>query len=211
MMPSMSRAERIFRASGVAPLGAFVLLHVLSYAEGVLLGREPSSSGTLSGLPGLVLEIGLVLLPLSFHTGYGLLLLFRSAEERARREPNALLLVQRWSSPVVLLYLIDHLSRFRWPMLTGLAEPADARALLLRELSATTGGVPAVAAFHCLGVAAVAFHLGYGLYAFEWAKVPALAPARRRLWLGVLTGLFVLFLGSCSIIELATGKTFPFV
>jgi hypothetical protein len=113
--------------------------------------------------------------------------------------------VQRASSLLVLGFIADHYARFRWPMLSGAAISADAHALLVRELSSTSGGVPLVAGFQLLGIAAVAFHLGYGVYRYAWPG-PWLAAPKRRAWLAVAVGLFVLITASFTVVGLATGK-----
>ncbi len=110
-----------------------------------------------------------------------------------------------------MLFLFDHVVRLRSPLLTGVSAPEDTHALLVRELSSTWSGVPAVAAFQCLGTAVFAFHLGFGLYRSDFAPVRGLAAPRTRAWIGAGVGLLVLLFGSFAIIGLATGKSFPFV
>src|SRR5262245_34983136 len=100
-------ARRLFRACGVAPLGAFVLLHTLGYAQ-VLLGRRSFGDPDTLGVSAveLALELVLVLLPLAFHALYGVLLVLRT---RAPSAPAPLDRLQRWTSLLVLLFVIDHL------------------------------------------------------------------------------------------------------
>ncbi|HEV8244515.1 MAG TPA: hypothetical protein VGP93_01975 [Polyangiaceae bacterium] len=206
-----TRARRLFRACGVAPLGAFVLLHVLGYCQ-VLLGRrsfgDPNALRVKSWE--LVLELLLVLLPLAYHGLYGLVLLFRARDTATPARP-LLDRLQRWTSPLVLLFVVDHFARFRWPILSGELASSDAHALLVRELSANTLGLPLVAAFQLLGIAAVAFHLAYGVYHFGWSRLPWLAEPTRRTWLALLVGLLVLVPASFAVIGLATGKKLPFL
>jgi succinate dehydrogenase/fumarate reductase cytochrome b subunit len=199
---SRARAERIFRITGVVPLAVFTLFHVGAYAV------APSRShGFSTGWVGLVLELVLVLAPLVYHSGYGLVRLLRDD----RRAATTLDQVQRWTSPLLLLFLFDHVIRLRWPVLSGLHAPEDVHALLVRELSSTWGGVPAVAAFHCMGTAVLSFHLGFGLYRSDFAASRGFSAPKARAWLGASVGLFVLLAGSYSIIGLSTGKSFPFV
>ncbi len=199
---SRARAERIFRITGVVPLAVFTLLHVGAYAVAPARGL-----GFYAGWLGLSLEVLLVLAPLVYHSGYGLARLLRGE----RRATTTLDRVQRWTSPLLLFFLCDHVIRLRWPILSGLHAPEDVHALLVRELSSTWGGVPAVAAFQCLGTAVLSFHLGFGLYRSDFAASSGLSTTRARAWLGASVGLFVLLAGSFSIIGLSTGKSFPFV
>ncbi|HVJ20021.1 MAG TPA: hypothetical protein VM686_31620 [Polyangiaceae bacterium] len=198
--------ERVFRACGIAPLGVFVLLHVGLYAR-VLAGRRDFGDPDATRLAPWViaLELALVAGPLAFHAGYGL---FALARRRARAASGTIAVldrVQRASSLLVLAFIVDHYVRFRWPMLSGAAISSDAYALLVRELSSTSSGVPLVAGFQLLGIAAVAFHLGYGLYRFDWP--PAwLVTEKRRTWLAVGVALLVLITASFAVVELATGK-----
>jgi succinate dehydrogenase/fumarate reductase cytochrome b subunit len=206
MTAAPTRAERAFRACGVAPLAVFVLLHLAVYGQ-VLAGRRSFGDPDVFRLSAWVIgvELALVAAPLAYHLLYGLYFLARRPARDAGGTQRTLDRVQRWSSLLVLAFVVDHFARFRWPILSGAAAPGDARALLVRELSSTTSGLPLVAAFHLFGVAAVAFHLGYGAYRFDWPTA-RLAGERRRTLLGVVVGLFVLFTASFAFIELATGK-----
>ena len=194
-------AERTFRACGIAPLGIFVLLHVSLYAR-VLGGQRNlgDADATRLGPWVIALELVLVAAPLAFHAGYGLNLLARRKTRAASGTTKALDRVQRASSLLVLAFIVDHYARFRWPMLSGAAVSGDAHALLVRELSSTSGGVPLVAGFQLLGIAAVAFHLGYGLYRFDW-RTPWLAAEKRRTWLALGVGLLVLITASFAVVR----------
>lgn len=205
-MAAPSRAERVFRACGVAPLGVFVLLHVLLYSR-ALLGVHTlgNADGLRLSLWVIAVELVLVAFPLAFHALYGLRQLARGPRLTAAGSAGALDRLQRYSSPLLLVFIADHYARFRWPMLTGELAPVDALGLLVRELSSTTAGLPLVAAFQLVGAAVTAFHLGYGLYRHDW-PLPWLASERRRTWLGAGVGLAVLLAASLTFIQLATGK-----
>ncbi len=206
-MTAKTPGERAFRACGIAPLGAFVLLHLGTYGR-VLVGRRDLGDPDATRLAPWVIALELVLVtgPLAFHAAYGLYLLaLRKAPAAPATTHHVLDRVQRASSFVVLAFIVDHYLRFRWPMLTGAALSGDAYALLVRELSSTSAGLPLIAGSQLLGIAAVAFHLGYGLYRFDW-QAPWLAAEKRRTWLGVGVGLFVLITASFAVVELATGK-----
>jgi succinate dehydrogenase/fumarate reductase cytochrome b subunit len=207
MTPAATRSERWFRASGVAPLGAFALLHVLVYSQ-VLLGQREFGDRDAAALSPLVLglELLLVVAPLAFHAGYGLALMARRPLAAAPGTLGVLDRVQRYSSLLVLVFIGDHYLRFRWPMVSGHAVPSDAYSLLVRELSSTVSGVPLVAALHLLGISALAFHLGYGIYRHDFRTVRWLATSTRRTALALTVGLLVLVPGSFAVIELATGK-----
>ena len=198
--------ERAFRACGVAPLGVFVLLHVALYAK-ALWGRHDFGDGQAAGLAPWVVAIELLLVtgPLAYHAGYGLLVLSRRGPRAGSSPLQPLDRVQRATSLLVLAFVADHFARFRWPLLSGAAVPDDAGELLVRELSSTSAGLPLVAGFQLLGIAAVAFHLGYGLYRFEWRSA-WLQSERRRSGLAVAVGLLVLLTASFAVVELATGK-----
>lgn len=205
-MAVASRAERVFRACGVAPLGVFVLLHVLLYSRALLGVRALGSADGLRLSPWVIaVELVLVAGPLAFHALYGLHRLARGPGLAAAGSAGALDRLQRYSSPLLLVFIVDHYVRFRWPMLTGELAPVDAHGLLVRELASTSAGLPLVAAFQLVGAAVTAFHLGYGLYRYDW-PLPWLASARRRTWLGAAVGLTVLLAASFTFIQLATGK-----
>jgi len=206
MTHASTLGERAFRACGIAPLGAFVLLHVALYGR-VLAGQRDLGDSEASALSPWVIALELVLVtgPLVFHAGYGLYLLARGKRRSALGTTLLLDRVQRASSLLVLAFIVDHYVRFRWPMVSGVAVSGDARALLVRELSSTSAGLPLIAGFQLLGIAAVAFHLGYGVYRFDW-RATWLTAGRRRTWLAVGVGLLVLITASFAVVELATGK-----
>lgn len=200
---SRSLAERLFRVSGVLPLAVFALLHVAMYAAAPQQGHGFGARGLA-----LALELLLVLAPLVYHAGYGFWLSLRGARPQAASLFDR---VQRWTAPLLFVFLVDHVVRLRVPRLRGLVAVEDSHAFLVRELSATWEGVPAVAAFQCAGIAVLAFHLGYGLYRSPLLSLRGLGTPRARAGLAWGVGLFVLLFGSFAVIGLATGKSFPFV
>ncbi len=88
---------------------------------GAVAARGSAPAGSSSAL-----EIALVLAPLLYHSGYGFVLLLRG--ERRRRLPLGQ--VQRWTSPLLLLFLIDHVVRLLAPA-QRVSAPEDTHALLV--------------------------------------------------------------------------------
>jgi succinate dehydrogenase hydrophobic anchor subunit len=155
----LARWDRLYEVTSVLPLGAFVLLHVLDYGR-VLAGVEEIGARQRPSAFAVTAEAMVLWLPLLGHAVFSLAVWRRRSSAEPR---SASVLTHRLAGVVTGVFLVDHFVRFRLPILRGLVHPSDSVVRLAAELSATRGGVPWVAAFHLVGVIAVAFHLALGL------------------------------------------------
>lgn len=219
--PTVSNADRrayalrkLFSLTGVLPIGVFLVAHLGTYST-ALLGRDAFERALAAGRSpyGLVLEVALLWLPLAFHAGYGIKVLFegRSNASRYPWARNWSYALQRLSAVVVLVFIGAHLLQFRIPLLTGELDHDDLFYELCASLSSTTAwGVPWVALGYLFGLAATAYHFANGLsgLCFSWG----IATGRRGLArVHAVTGLFgvALFaMGANSIIYFSTGSRF---
>jgi succinate dehydrogenase/fumarate reductase cytochrome b subunit len=193
--------DRAFELSSVVPLGAFVVLHVSRYAN-VLFGAATVGPRSAPSAPVLVTEALLVWLPLAFHALYGPAVWRRRQAEQAPVPTSGLVVLHRFATLPLALFLIDHFVRFRVPILRGEAYPADSVQRLAAELSTTRGGVPWVAALGLAGVLAAAFHLGFGLYQVFIRRRMDSFPVRVAC---ALVGIAVGATGVLTLVRLAAG------
>lgn len=206
-------ARRVFRITGSIALGAFLTEHLV--VHGSALGGSSTYdavAGTLARSPvAAAAELVLVALPLTAHALTGLHLLRSepaNAAEVAGYGDRRRLLAQRLGGAVVALFVVFHLWDVRFQRLFfGL--PAEAlHTRLAARLSSTWLGIPWLALFHLLGIAASVFYVANGLLAtaarWERAKPEA---ARRRLRATVIALAVALFtLGAATVVGLATGS-----
>ena len=195
------------------PLAGYLVVHLLSQASAfggplAYAARVGSSPSLFS----LVLEVGLVYVPLLVHVSLGAWRVAygegEAPREGAASEHLSIATLQRVSALVLLLFLLSHIWQFRVRVWTSVITPSDYYAELCASLSSTWwGGVPLVAIGYLLGTAAAALHGALGLYraglTLRWV-----GEGRQRLWGRCCAALAVsLFgLGALIVIDLATGS-----
>jgi succinate dehydrogenase/fumarate reductase cytochrome b subunit len=198
------------------PLATFLVLHLGRQAF-ALGGRDTYDRqlGSSRSMAGLVLEIGLVYLPLLFHAGYGIAssLVPSAADARPSGERGVAPLrrrqVQRITAPLVAAFLLLHLWQFRVRLWTGELDASDFFAELCASLSSTAlGGVPVMAITYLIGVAAAAFHFSNGLYGFcqTWGITISDRATRVASGVSALAGVGLFAVGAITVIYLATGS-----
>lgn len=202
--------RRAFTLSGVFPLGAFLVLHVVANLR-ALDGDDAFDRAvrafTRVPLLGLV-EALFVFAPLLFHTGFGLWLVVR---RRPLRTPSpyspTFRAAMRVTGVLAVAFLAMHLPelRFREPAV----RPGGAvlLAVLDADLSSMAHGLPWRAVAYLLGSACVCFHFAVGLWGF-FAATPRGAVARTRRHAGgwaVAVGVTLWLLFADVVVYHATG------
>jgi succinate dehydrogenase/fumarate reductase cytochrome b subunit len=154
-------------------------------------------------------------LPLLFHGSYGVYLLVRGRPTPGepnlaadRRWGNWNYVWQRVTGVFLLIFLFLHLGQFRLQVLWGNLSRADYFQELCRGLGGTgVLGVPWLAIFFLLALAAAAFHLSNGLggFCFVWGVTRSPDGSRRLYdWLR-LGGVLLFMLGAATVLRLSTG------
>jgi succinate dehydrogenase / fumarate reductase cytochrome b subunit len=173
-------AERLFSLTGVVPLGAFLVVHVVANAR-ALRGEEAfvSTVRTFGRIPALALvEALFVYLPLAVHALLGLrMIVARRPMSRPRPYPRGVFFAMRVTGVLVLAFLAMHLPelRFRTPgVRPGGPELLTA---LTSDLSSTSHGVPWRSVLYLAAGGCVAFHFAAGLWGY-------LASLPRSVWQG---------------------------
>jgi succinate dehydrogenase/fumarate reductase cytochrome b subunit (b558 family) len=206
--------EKLHSLSGVVPLGVFLILHV--WVTSAIVGSREVYDRQIGVLHGGafmgVLEVVLVLAPLTYHAGYGMTRVLRPRTEGHAYANDLMFALQRASGVVVLVFIVAHLWELRVQTWTrGLPVSAYSTKLVM-DLSSTSSGVPWIALGYLIGLAATVFHLVNGLSSFctTWGyTVTALAQARARIVFRV-AGALVFVISAGIVMQLATGaRYFP--
>ena len=172
--------RRVFSWTGVAPLGAFLLLHVAVAAQALwgTVSLVAAEDGLLR-LPALGwLEVLFVFLPLAVHGGIGAgMVATRQTAASPSPYPAPVATAMRWTGIALLPFLVLHVValRFRGAHAARLGGAAAASALA-SDLSTTWHGVPWQGALYLAGVACAVFHLCAGL----WGRFATTARGRAR-------------------------------
>jgi succinate dehydrogenase / fumarate reductase cytochrome b subunit len=205
-------ARRLFTLSGVAPLGAFLVLHAITNARAVR--GEWAFVGAVHAyerVPALtLLEILFVYAPLLFHTAYGMwLVAARKPLAESSPYPPAWKLAVRATGVVGALFLVLHLPELRFRM-PG-ARPSGGQLLtwLAADLSRTSHGWPLVAAGYLLASACVTFHFAagsWGVFASTRFASEDARAKRRAAWAAALGGVVLFLVFANTVVLHATGS-----
>lgn len=201
--------ERCLTWSGLLPLPAFLLLHVLrelelSFATDVsdVLRRPP---GPLAKLVSLLL----VWLPLAVHLGATLLLLLRGQMPRPLPHdvPRLARRMSRASAALAFVFLVYHAQTFAVPVWLERAAAEDAGFRLLAELSSTSSGVPLAGGAYLLGLAASVTHAALGVHRGLLAEglLPTVEKRRRSARRCAAAAALLFCASAAAVIRVATG------
>jgi succinate dehydrogenase/fumarate reductase cytochrome b subunit (b558 family) len=157
--------KRMHSLSGVVPVGAFLLEHLWTNARAVY-GRESFNHavGELQALPALAwIELFGILLPLTFHGVYGLVIAAQGRPNALRYgfTRNWLYVLQRVSGVVAFAFIALHLWQYRAQKLLGVLPWEDLYTALMTDLSS-----PRWFVVYFLGITASVFHFANGLWLF---------------------------------------------
>jgi len=146
-----------------APLGVWVLVHLWDQLAAYRSPQawEDSVTGHVNGASTVLVFI-VVLVPLLWHTIWGIVRMFRSRPKPLQSGfSNLRYVVQRLSAVGLLLFLGAHLylAWFEPRILEGQAEPFAEIAREMRYHAPTT-------LVYVLGILAIAYHLANGLWSF---------------------------------------------
>jgi succinate dehydrogenase / fumarate reductase cytochrome b subunit len=162
--------RRLHSLTGVVPIGAFLVEHLLTVYSAVF-GHYTEYVGGLERLPWLrLVEWMFIILPLTFHGLYGLFITTTGQSNvlRYRFSGNIRYTLQRISAVVLAVFLVVHLFKFRFNfLLPGGQEFTTDNALAMTIHGLRDGRI---VAFYTLGVCAAVFHFANGLWtaAITW-------------------------------------------
>ena len=197
--------RKLHQLTGIVPLGFFFGVHMFTNAK-AMNGAEIFNDAVadIGHLPFLLfIEIFGIFIPLLFHSIYGIVV---SAESKANvlsygYGRNWLYLFQRLTGIFLFGFILFHLLHLRFGLFGGfgltdiaVAGNADqAFAIVARDFKSV-----GILTLYVLGVAATAWHLGYGIFLFavDWGLVVGEKAQKMALYVCAFIGLSLFGLGA---------------
>jgi succinate dehydrogenase / fumarate reductase cytochrome b subunit len=188
--------DKLHSLTGIIPIGAFLVEHFWtnSYAL-VSAGRYNQASYDLQTIPWRVpVEAALIWIPILFHGFYGIYIWSKGKPNVALYPygANWMYSLQRWSGLIAFVFIGWHVYIERF-VTQGRSTYMDV---------AATMSNPLYMAFYIVGILAVSFHFGNGLWQFsnKWGLTVGRKAQRKAAWvagtIGVLfavVGLLIIF------------------
>jgi succinate dehydrogenase / fumarate reductase cytochrome b subunit len=172
--------RKLHSLSGIVPIGAFLVEHILSNFEAI---HGPLAYAQqvkfLNSLPLVrVLEWAFIFVPLAFHAGYGVFIAFRG-RSNVNVYPwagNWMYIAQRVTGLIAFVYIIQHVWRQRFAGVSLPEHPGAAFAKVQHELAN-----PWMLAIYVIAMVATTWHFAYGIWLFsaKWGITPG-DRARKR-------------------------------
>ncbi|OUM85707.1 MAG: succinate dehydrogenase [Bacillus thermozeamaize] len=153
--------RKIHSLFGVLPVGIFLIMHLTTNYQATK-GAEAynQAAAMLESLPFLiVLEVGLIFLPLLFHAIYGLYVMYQASVNLKNFGTfrNWMFVLQRVTGILTLIFVAWHV----WE--TRLMRPAEPD---FYQMMAGILSNPAMYWFYVVGVVAAVFHFANGMWSF---------------------------------------------
>ena len=193
--------------SGIVPIGAFLVEHMLSNFEAL---KGPAAYGAqvkfLNSLPLVrVLEVCFIFLPLAYHALYGVYIATRG-KSNVIYYPwagNWMYTVQRWTGYVAFVYIIQHVVRQRFLGTELPVHPYAAFHKVQVELSN-----PWMLAVYAIALLAVCWHFSYGvwLFAAKWGITPGKQSRKRFGYVCAFLGVVLAVMGLARLWAFVGGK-----
>lgn len=181
--------RRLHSLTGLAPLGVFVVVHLLVNAS-ILVGpgEFQKSVGRIHELPVLMaVEVVGILLPLAFHSVLGLFIWFggKSNAMDYRYGANVRYTLQRISGGVAFVFILYHVWHLHWlgewfggSKFVFEHDPASIESA--RTTAAAIQEAWWIAPFYALGIVATVYHLANGIWTSLITWGVTIKPASQR-------------------------------
>ena len=192
--------RKLHSLSGIVPIGAFLVEHILSNFEAI---HGPAAYGAqvkfLNSLPLVrVLEWGLIFIPLAYHMLYGIYIAIRGKSNLVYYSwaGNWMYMTQRWTGYIAAAYIIQHVIRQRFMGVSLPEHPGAAFAKVQVELQN-----PWMLAVYIIAMLAVCWHFSYGIWLFcaKWGITPGNKARRRFAWVCLALGIVLAGMGLASL------------
>lgn len=194
--------RKIHQLTGIVPLGLFYFVHLFTNSK-AMNGESAFEKAVadIHGIPFLLLiEIFGIFLPLLYHSIYGILI---SGEAKPnvivyKYQRNWFYLFQRITGIFLFFFILFHLLNLRFGLLPGLNEvPVAGHASQAYNIVAGEFAMMWVVVIYVLGVAATAWHLGYGfwLFAVDWGIVVGEKAQKYTLYACILLAIMLFGVG----------------
>ena len=200
--------RRLHSLSGIVPVGAFLLEHILVSNATAISGPEAYAKQVafLGGLPLVFfLELFGIWIPILFHALYGFYIWYRG-DGNALEYPwsgNWMYTAQRWTGGIAFVYILWHTYTMRFSGVDLHTAPAASFAKVQGEVLQ-----PALFIFYVVGLVAASWHFAYGIWLFcaKWGIVSG-EKARKR-FLYICVAFFFLLAGE-GLASLASFRSRP--
>jgi succinate dehydrogenase / fumarate reductase, cytochrome b subunit len=202
--------HKLHSLSGIIPIGAFLIEHIVSnfetvngplaYAKQVLF---------LNSLPLVrVLEWTFIFIPLAFHALYGVFIIFRG-RSNTNIYPwagNRMYLIQRITGLIAFVYIIQHVWRQRFSGVSLPEHPGAAFAKVQHELAN-----PWMLAIYVIAMIATTWHFAYGIWLFaaKWGITPGEKARKKFGYVCALVGIALCLMGLASIYGVVSAPPAP--
>jgi len=192
--------RRLHSLSGIVPIGAFLIEHIVSNFEAL---KGPAAYAEqvrfLNSLPLVrVLEWAFIFIPLLYHGVYGVYIWLRG-QSNVVYYPwagNWMYVAQRYTGLIAFAYIVQHVWRQRFMAPDLPTHPGMAFHKVQVELSN-----PWMLAVYVIAMLAVCWHFAYGvwLFAAKWGLTPGDTARRRFGWACVAGGVILAAMGLAGI------------
>ena len=191
--------RRLHSLSGIVPIGAFLIEHLVSIFEALKGPAAYAAQVTfLNSLPFVrVLEWVFIFIPLLYHAGYGMYIWLRG-KSNVIYYPwagNWMYTAQRWTGGIALAYIIQHVWRQRFAGVNLPDHPGAAFHKVQMELSH-----PWMLAVYAIAMIATCYHFAYGVWLFsaKWGITPGERARRNFGWVCGVAGVLLCAVGLSS-------------
>ena len=200
--------RRLHSLSGIVPVGAFLLEHILVSNSTAISGPDAYARQVafLGNLPLVFfLELFGIWMPIGFHALYGFYIWYRG-EGNSIAYPwagNWMYTAQRWTGGIAFAYIVWHTWTMRFTGVDLHAYPNASFGKVQAEVLQ-----PALFLFYVAGLIAASWRFAYGIWLFcaKWGIVSG-EKARKRFLVACVVFFFVLT--GAGLASLATFRKYP--
>lgn len=181
-------SRRLHSLLGLIPVGLYLLVHLLANYQATR-GEEAFNKTVeaLESLPFLiVLEFGLIYIPLLFHAILGIYIAFQAKHNVGNFGyfRNHMFLWQRITGIITLIFVAWHVWETRIQYALGVKE-------LNYQMMAEIFSQPAMVVFYTIGILSAVFHFSNGIWSFLVHWGITVGPRSQRIATYVTMGIFV--------------------
>ena len=198
--------RRLHSLTGIIPVGAFLLEHIL-ISNATAIGGPSAYARQVSLLASLplvfFLELFGIWLPIAYHGLYGFYIWYRGDSNTAAYpwSGNWMYTLQRWTGGIAFFYIVWHTYTMRF---TGV-DLHDVASQSFFKVQNEVHSMP-LFIFYVIGLTAASWHFAYGIWLFaaKWGIVIGDAAQRRLLRLCLI---FFFVMSVVGLVSLYTFRT----
>ena len=193
--------RRLHSLTGIIPVGAFLLEHIL-ISNATAIGGPSAYARQVSLLASLplvfFLELFGIWLPIAYHGLYGFYIWYRGNSNTAAYpwSGNWMYTLQRWTGGIAFLYIVWHTYTMRFTGIDLHENPAYSFIKVANEVRN-----PWLMAFYLIGLIAASWHFAYGIWLFcaKWGIVSGDKAQLRLLKLCLIFFVVITIVGIASL------------